>query len=244
MDWIVPLLPVLAVHILAAVVPAVLLLGYIYRHDTIEKEPMGLLVSLIVLGVAAALISGVIERPGERLLRLLADPGGPVYAILLAFFVVALVEEGTKFLLMGGRTWNDPNFNYQFDGIVYAAFSSLGFAAFENIQYVLQYGLSVALPRALCAIPGHLSFAVFMGVFYGRARLLANCGDRAGARWNLCRGYLAAVFLHGFYDACAMVGTRLATVLFAIFVAGMYIRVYRLLKRESAADRPICPAEK
>lgn len=238
MFWMMPLMPILSVYILAAVLPAALLLRYIYRNDTVEKEPPGLLVSLLVLGVAAALCAGVLEGLGERILYLLVDPGSPVYTILLAFLVVALVEEGMKFAFLYRRTWRDDNFNYRFDGIVYAVFVSLGFAAFENIQYVLQYGLSVALPRALCAIPGHMSFAVFMGVFYGRARLLENEGDGAGARRNLWRGYLTAVFLHGFYDACAMIGGA-ATAVFVVFVIGMYVRVYRLVRRESATDSPV-----
>ncbi len=94
----------------------------------------------------------------------------PAYTILLAFLVVAVVEEGTKFVFLKLRTWRDPNFNFRFDGIVYAVFVSLGFAAFENINYVLGYGLTVALPRAVLAIPAHMGFAVFMGLFYGRGK--------------------------------------------------------------------------
>ena len=239
MFYIIPVLPLLAVYILAAVLPAVLLLRYIYRQDTVEKEPAGLLVSLLLLGVAAALISGVLEQLAQRILRLLASPGSPVYTILLAFLVVALVEEGTKFCLLKRRTWHHPAFNYRFDGIVYAVFVSLGFAAFENIQYVLHYGLSVALPRALLAVPCHMSFAVCMGLFYGRARLRESRGDGAGRRRSLTAGYLSAVLLHGIYDSCAMIGSAPSTVLFVVFVLLMYRGVYRLLKRESATDAPV-----
>ena len=165
MFFILPLLPFLAIYILAAVLPAVILLRYIYRTDTVEKEPPGLLVLLLLMGVVAALCSGILEGLGETLLNALVDPGSPAYTILLAFLVVALVEEGTKFILLKKCTWYHPAFNYRFDAIVYAVFVSLGFAAFENIQYVLNYGLSVALPRALLAVPGHMSFAVFMGLF-------------------------------------------------------------------------------
>lgn len=239
MFFVLPLLPILAVYIAAAVLPAVFLLRYIYRQDTVEKEPPGLLLSLLAMGVLAALLSGVLERLAETVLRMMIDPGSPVYTILLAFLVVALVEEGTKFYLLRQRTWEHPAFNYRFDGIVYAVFVSLGFAAFENIQYVLRYGLSVALPRALLAVPGHMSFAVFMGVFYGRAKLCEAYGDEAGIRRNLATGYLFAVFLHGFYDACAMIGTSRSTLVFLTFVALLDWRVYRLLKRESAMDAPV-----
>ena len=234
-----PILPVLAIYILAAVVPAVVLLRYIYRHDTIEREPPGLLCVLLLMGVAAALCAGVLESIAQRILSLLVDPGSPVYTILLAFLVVAAVEEGTKYWLLKRRTWNHPAFNYRFDGIVYAVFVSLGFAAYENIQYVLHYGLSVALPRAFLAVPGHMSFAVCMGIYYGRAKLCEGWGDYDGVRKNLRTGYLLAVFLHGFYDACAMIGTTRATVLFLAFVALMFFKVYRQVKRESVTDAPV-----
>ena len=97
MFFVLPVIPLLAVYILAAVLPAAFLLRYIYRQDTVEKEPLGLLVTLLLLGVAAALISGVLERLAQTVLQMLIDPGSPAYTILLAFLVVALVEEGTKF---------------------------------------------------------------------------------------------------------------------------------------------------
>ena len=230
---------ILAVYILAAVLPARFLLRYIYRHDTVEKEPAGLLMSLLLMGVAAALCSGVLEGLGEAVLYRLVDPGSPLYTVLLAFFVVALVEEGTKFLFLHARTWRNPNFNYRFDGIVYAVFVSLGFAAFENIQYVLHYGLSVALPRAIFAVPGHMSFAVFMGLFYGRAKLYEAWGDRRRCRGSLIRAYGTSVLLHGFYDACAMRGTGMAMVVFLVFVVLMFRSAFKHVKQESFTDEPV-----
>lgn len=236
---LVPLIPVLAVYILAAVVPAVVLLCYIYRHDTVEKEPTGLLICLLGLGIVAAVCSGVLESVGQRILDLLLPSGSRLYLILLAFLVVAAVEEGAKFLFLKRCTWNHPAFNYRFDAIVYAVFVSLGFAAFENVQYVLQYGLSVALPRALLAVPGHMSFAVCMGIYYGRAKLCRGWGDEAGERRNLRAALLFPVLLHGFYDACAMIGSSRSTAVFVVFVVLMFFKVFRQVKRESATDLPV-----
>ena len=232
-------LPILAVYILAAVVPAVILLRYVYRHDTVEKEPPGLLLSLLLMGVAAALASGILERIAQRILGALVSPGSLLHTILLAFLVVAVVEEGMKFLLLKWRSWHHPAFNYRFDGVVYAVFVSLGFAAYENILYVFSYGLSVALPRALLAIPGHMSFSIAMGIFYGRAKRCWERGHDAAATFNLILGYVLAVLLHGFYDACAMIGSGLATVVFLVFVVLMFLGVYRSLKREAARDLPL-----
>lgn len=239
MFFAMPLLPILAVYIAAAVVPAFILLRYVYRHDTIEKEPPLLLMTLFCLGVVSALCATVLESIVQTVLDLLIGPESPFYTVLMAFLVVAVMEEGTKLYFLKRRTWDHPAFNYRFDGIVYAVFVSLGFAAYENILYVFQYGLSVALPRALLAIPGHMSFAVFMGVFYGRAKCYEGRGKDAASRRNLRRGYFTAVFLHGFYDACAMTGGGKALLAFTIFIVLMYLSVYRTLRRESAADAPV-----
>ena len=48
-----------------------------------------------------------------------------------------------------------------------------------------------------------------VAVFYNAVR--EEYGDLSGARWNQWGAYLSAVFLHGVYDSCAMIGTALAT---------------------------------
>ena len=239
MIFYVPGLSVLAVYVLAAVLPAVFLMRYIYRKDTVEKEPPSLLLSLVFMGVLAALAAMVLERIGEGILNRMVSQYSRWYVILLAFLVVGAAEEGCKLFFLKRRSWWDPNFNYRFDGVVYAVFVSLGFAAFENILYVFRYGLSVVLPRALLAIPGHMGFAVFMGCFYGRAKLCEVYGDEAGKRGNLFLGWLSATVLHGIYDSCAMIGSGVATVAFLAFVVLMYIVVLRRVDRESRMDHPL-----
>lgn len=230
---------ILGIYVLAAVLPAFFLLRYIYKMDTVEKEPGYLLWALLLSGVLAALASIVLESVGSAVLNATLSSDDPYYYIIFAFLVVAVVEEGTKLFFLKRRSWRDPNFNYMFDGIVYSVFVSLGFAAFENIKYVFSYGLSVALPRALLAVPGHLGFAVFMGVFYGRAKLCESRGQSFGAKVNMVLGYAAAVFLHGFYDSCCMIGTRGAATVFVIFVIAMYFIVFGMIKRASREDRPV-----
>ncbi|MGN0658390.1 MAG: PrsW family intramembrane metalloprotease [Emergencia sp.] len=229
----------IVIYVLAAVVPALFLMRYIYRQDKIEKEPPWLLGNLVWKGVLAALAAIVLESLGQSVLNALVEPDNPKYIVLMAFLVVAAVEEGTKFFFLYRRTWRDCNFNYRFDAVIYAVFVSLGFAAFENIKYVFSYGLSVALPRAVLAIPGHMGFAVFMGVFYGRAKLCANRGNQAGCTLNLVLGYLAAVILHGIYDTCCMSGTSQSTFVFVVFVIAMYLTVYLLIRHEAKTDAPV-----
>ena len=230
---------ILGGYTLAAVLPAAVLLIYVDQHDRVEREPTGLLLSLLWKGVLAALCSIVLETIGQVVLGWLVTPGTLLHTVLTACLVVAAVEEGTKFFFLKQRTWYDYNFNYRFDAIVYAVFVSLGFAAFENIKYVFHFGLSVALPRAFLSIPGHMAFAVFMGVYYGRAKMRESRGYRMAAKADLAMAYIVSLLLHGFYDACAMIGTTGATILFIIFVVITYLRMFRLLKKEAAMDVPV-----
>lgn len=240
MFFLMPMESILLIYIGAAIIPAIFLMKYIYKMDTYEKEPPELLWSCVWRGFIAALASIVLETIGESILGMTKlDANSPEYQIVTAFLVVAVVEEGTKYFFMSRKTWDDPNFNYSFDAIVYSAFTSLGFAAFENVKYVFHFGLSVAFPRAILAIPGHLGFSVVFGYFYGRARKCADRGEDVRKVINIVVGYLCAVFLHGFYDSCAMIQTSGSTLIFIAFVAIMYVVIYLLIRRESFGNAPV-----
>ena len=235
-----PFILTMAIYIGAAVIPAVFLMRKIYELDSYEKEPPQLLKACVVRGIYAALLAIVLEIIGQTAMGLARiTPESKLYVMILAFGVVAVAEEGAKMFFLYRLTWRSPSFNYRFDGIVYSAFVSLGFAAFENVKYVFSYGLTVAFPRAVLAIPGHLGFAIVFGYFYGRARMAANYGQDSRAKANLITGYLCAVFLHGFYDTCAMTGTKQATIVFVVFVALMYLFIIRLVKKESRTNIPV-----
>lgn len=231
----------LSIYFIAALGPAAALLYYIYKQDKVEKEPPALLWKLVGFGALSGLAAMQLEGIADPFLAAAYDPATePVgYTVLSAFIGVALMEEGAKYFFLRLGSWHDPNFNYRFDGIVYAVCVSLGFAALENLLYVLGYGLEIAPWRAVLSIPGHMSFAVLMGYFYSRARLMSNWGDvRRSARYRRL-AVISATLSHGFYDCCLMLGTNAALAVFLIFVAAMFLFVFRLVRRESRQDAPI-----
>lgn len=63
-----PVFVTIIIYIAAAILPALFLMRYIYRKDTVEKEPAGMLISLVFLGVAAALIAILLESFGKGVL--------------------------------------------------------------------------------------------------------------------------------------------------------------------------------
>ena len=222
--------------IAAAVIPAIVLLIKVERADRLEKESTGLLVSLVLFGIASTAIASLLERVGMAILDSVFQYESLLYNVLLYFGVVALAEEGAKYVLLKRRTWRNPEFNCQFDGVVYGVFVSLGFALWENIGYVAMFGLSTAAVRAVTAIPGHACFGVFMGVWYGMAKRREGAGDLAGAKRMRVRALMIPALLHGFYDFAASSESETMNLVFFGFVIIMFITAYRLVKHVSAND--------
>ncbi len=135
------------------------------------------------------------------------------------------------------RSWDAAEFNCQYDGVVYAIFVSLGFALWENISYVMHYGLSIAIVRAVTAIPGHTCFGVFMGVVYGIARKYANRGHQNKACLYEALAVLVPALLHGAYDYIA--STEAGTGYFIVFILVLFVFSYRLVILSSRQDRYI-----
>lgn len=135
------------------------------------------------------------------------------------------------------NSWYSREFNCQYDGVVYAVFVSLGFALWENISYVMHYGFSTAIIRALTAIPGHTCFGVFMGIFYGIARKYANQGNQERSRLYHILSILVPALLHGAYDYIA--STQTSTWAFVGFIAVMFVFSYMMVVKSAKQDRYI-----
>ncbi len=221
----------------AAVIPAAALMVYVYKADKLEKEPTPLLWRLILQGVISTALAVFTERLGAQALSSFIRPNTLLYQIVFYFLVVGLSEEGFKYLLLKRRTWNSPYFNCRFDGVVYAVFVSMGFALWENIDYVVMYGLETAFVRALTAVPGHACFGVFMGAWYG----LAKSHERHGhAEYSKVSRYLAVicpVLLHGLYDLIATLDRGELSLVFVGFIAVMFLAAYRTVKKLSTQDK-------
>ena len=226
---------VTVIYIAAALLPALFLMWYIYQKDKLEKEPGALLGRLFFSGVLAALLALFLEQLFQGVMDAFSYPSESAYIITEAI-MIGLSEEFAKYFFLYRNTWRSPEFNFRYDGIVYAVFVSLGFAAIENILYVFQYGIGIALSRGLLAVPAHMAFGVFMGSFYGRAKMAEIYGRTSDMKAQLALAYVVPVALHAFYDACALLGSDTAMLLFVGFVIVMYIVVIRKVRMESRTD--------
>ena len=226
----------MTVLMIAAVIPAIYLMRYVYMHDRLEKEPAKLLIKLVLLGVLSTLGAIITEMIGFNVLGYVFYEGSLPYLIISNFLIIALSEEGFKYLLLKLATWKNKEFNCQFDGVVYAVFVSLGFALWENIQYVFSYGLATALVRAITAVPGHACFGVMMGAWYGLAKKYDVQGDAEKSKHYRRLALLTPVLLHGTYDFAATISNTFGMILFIVVVVVMFWLCRRVLKVISAND--------
>ena len=201
--------------LLASLAPVFILLFYIYFRDKYEKEPFGLLVKSLLAGVLIVLPVLFAERLLMALMPPLDKVGTAAYH---AFVVAGFTEEVFKFLALYLLVWRSPSFNEKFDGIVYSVFVSLGFAAVENVLYVMDGGMQTAMVRALTAVPAHALFGVTMGYYLGIAHMYEEL-----KKPYLLRALFFPILLHGIYDFILMVEIGWLLLLFIPYVIGLYL---------------------
>ena len=197
-------------NVLLAVAPILIIIIYIYCKDKYEKEPKGLLLISFVFGAIVSIIITTILYLGFDIILPLKDESSILQQFIKAFFVVALVEEFSKYVIV--RYFAQPKFEFNepFDGIIYAVMVSMGFAATENVFYVLEGGAEVAVLRAFTAVPAHATFGILMGYFMGKAKF-----SKSRIKLNFY-GLALAVLFHGAYDFF----------LFIDFIPGIWIGAF------------------
>ena len=189
-----------------AVLPAIVLLGFIYYRDRKEKQPIKLIILLLALGAGTIIPAAIAEGIGQAVLFRKYDSmdmtAGQLF--FLCFFIIGTVEELGKYLVTVCATWKSKEFQHSYDGVIYAACASLGFAILENIIYVLLYGAGTGIVRAFTAIPLHCTVGVVMGALYAKAREAAHEQDTGSMIGFLIWAYVVPVCIHGLYDFAVM----------------------------------------
>ena len=183
----------------AALLPVILLFIYVWKRDA-KPEPTSQLVKAVLWGIGICIPVAFMELFISRLLFGAYEPNTLPGATINAFFVAALPEEAFKLLALWIVLRKNPYFDEHYDGIVYAVCVGLGFAAIENIMYVFgsEDWMSVAISRALLAVPGHYAFAVMMGYYYSLYHFVDHSNSN---KWRIL---LIPILAHGIYDTLVM----------------------------------------
>ena len=218
---------------IGATAPVFAILVYLYVKDKHEKEPLSVLGISFLLGclsvIFVVLTTWLCWDPISSLG--LAGNSELVEMAIKAFIIVALTEELGKFLALRYYAFRNKNFNEPFDGIIYAVYISMGFAFIENILYVAQGGIAVAIVRTFTAVPAHGMFAVMMGYHAGLAKFAESKGERNRL---LARGLFMAVLFHGAYDYFIFIESYPGLAIFTLFTLVIGIRqAHKLMKYSS-----------
>ena len=208
--------------------PVIIILFFIYLRDKYEKEPIKLLVKILIFGAISVIPVFIIEKILMYFGQQFLDTNSVIFVFFNSFIVAGLTEEAFKFLVIYIFIWNNKEFNEIFDGIVYATYASLGFALIENILYVYSKGASVGIVRAFTAVPAHMIFGITMGFFFG----LAKFGNKKHNN-NLVLAVFVPIVLHGFYDFILMLQNNFLLFFFLIYLIGILILSIKMIKKHS-----------
>ena len=230
------------VYILAAIIPAILILFYVYKQDEFP-EPRPIVIKTFLFGCAITLAVKLLIPAFDDYSQKYFS--GETYYFFDSFIRAAFLEELFKLFVLVFYCSRKTEFDEPMDGLVYGVAASLGYAAYENIEYVLytynEPSFHLAYVRALSAVPMHALVGVVMGFL-----ITQSIFEKKHNYLNLFMALSIPVLIHGFYNyiySTSLISNYMATVLlFVLFLRAIYM--FRDLKKKQIAGRPKVHAKK
>ena len=225
----------LALAVVPILIPVVFWAGYHYYKDRHQPEPLINLLICFVMGLLASYLSryayfaldyvglrhDAYELAATNLWQLAA------YSVL----VIGGIEETAKllpFLLVAIRF---KDFDERLDGIIYASFIALGYAAMENYHYLQFLTESEAIYRGFASPVVHIVFASVWGYRIGVAKLAGM--PLIGVAFV---SVTIAAMLHGAYDFVVIALPISALPLSAALILSIWIWRLFLIRRIKRAE--------
>src|SRR5882672_3993725 len=236
----------------AAIAPALLLLWLVIAADERPGPPAQVWIAF-VLGAASISLLGIARAPFAALL---AVPGNPWMTMgLRSVFGVAAPEEIVKVLVITAVSWKRRTFADPMETVVYGAAAGLGFAAYENLAYLVHHAdiwQSLAALRSVLTVPFHGALGIIAGAYIAIARAGTALGAHRHHRdWARLSSWMLVLFapiaLHAAFDFPLLTlqkypdlesSTRLllgtASVLIGFSSIGFAVRLVRRVGRHHA----------
>lgn len=174
----------------AAVAPGIAILSYFYLRDSLEPEPISMVIRSFIFGM-------LLVVPIMVLQYIMQNEWNWRDGIVAEVFQSAVVEEFFKWMVIYFTVYKHLEFDEPYDGIVYAVAVSLGFATLENLFYLIINGTNIAIWRAFLPVSSHALFAVWMGYYLGRAKFSK---DAKHERLFLWMSIALPIGLHALYN--------------------------------------------
>ena len=221
------------IYIGAAIIPAILILIYAYKQDSFP-EPPRIVFKTFLFGCATVLgidlIITELDSFSEENLR------GETFNFFDTFIRAAFVEEFFKFCVIVFYCTRKTAFDEPMDGVIYGIAASLGFAAYENIGYVLYYykepSFELAIFRAFSAVPMHALCGVMMGFLISESIF-----EKKHNYLNLILALMIPVGMHGLYNfsyTSELVTSQVANILLFVFTVRAIMMFSNLKKKQKA----------
>ncbi|MDX1509154.1 MAG: PrsW family intramembrane metalloprotease [Woeseiaceae bacterium] len=214
--------------ILPILIPVIFWAYYHYHKDRHLPEPPANLLICLMLGVFASFLAGwCYELLGVFGLRFdavaLAD-SNPAALFAYSMLAIGPVEELGKLLLFVAVVLRFKAFDEPLDGIIYASFIGLGFAAIENVYYLQYLTPLESVARGFAGPVTHILFASIWGHWISTAHLQGRSVLAASIA-----GFALAAGLHGLYDFIVLLNPTHALPIAAALIAAIWIWRLKLM---------------
>ncbi len=217
-----------------AILPVILILFFVYKRDKFPEPPRVVFITLLLgfgitlpIGLFIPVVEGFVEN---------IKWGVESKIFFQAFFRAAFLEETMKFLVLVIYCLHLDKFDEPMDALVYGVAASLGFAAYENWEYVMsaysyegaEFAKEVIIIRSYTAVPLHALCGVFMGFF-----LMDAAFERENNRLNLFLSLFFPVCLHGLYDYILMSENFSIQTMWIYVLLGVFtVRAYFIFRKQ------------
>lgn len=187
---------IVAIAIIAGLLsslPVVIMLWFYYVRQKQPSVSGSSMFRFFSIGVLAVVVSVVLEKGVYMAWQYISPTTAEMFfsenvsmesivqvlfAAGVSFCVVAIIEEGTKYLLMRRLIWRTYDLDQIIDGVQLGIATGLGFAFLENTFYFLKLFqgfefdtlVIVFFLRFLISTVGHMSFGGIMGYQLAKAR--------------------------------------------------------------------------
>src|ERR1700710_2744555 len=155
---------------IAAIAPALLVLWLVIAADERPGPPLRVWTAFL-LGAGSISLLGVARAPFRSIVAAADNPW--LAQALHSILDVAAPEEIVKLLVIVAVSTRRRPLADPMDTVVYGAAAGLGFAAYENLAYLVQHAemwRSLAALRSVLTVPFHGALGVIAGAYLAIAR--------------------------------------------------------------------------
>ena len=215
--------------LLITILPSLVIIAFFIFSDRF-KEPPPLVMKVFLLGILICFPAGYLNG---LMFDIFYD--GTLFSedLTSSFLGPAWTEEILKFFIFYRYVLREKEFNEPMDGIVYGVVASLGFATYENYDYVFRLAetynlerIDLAYIRAFSAVPAWFKW-MYHGILFGK---FVFTGKRRFLSFSLIFPFL----FHGAYNFLVPTNYYIAVLLIMFIMAlKLHNELKKLQKRKT-----------